>query len=121
MSVADISGILAQFGNLVKMVADILRICLRLRLGRVCRGHSEMSQKERVVPKRVEVTDISVGPTSYLPSYLAKRSQRELNDFLPSLIHNMLVVRFIFLMCDTDRVTDWLLQTTRTRVVFYFV
>ena len=30
----------------------------------------------------------------------------------------MLVVRFIFLMCDTDRVTDWLLQTTRERVVF---
>ena len=30
----------------------------------------------------------------------------------------MLIVRFIFLMYDTDRVTDWLLQTTRERVVF---
>ena len=50
MNVADISGILAQFGSLVKIVADILRICLRLRLGKVCRGHSEVSQREKVVP-----------------------------------------------------------------------
>ena len=28
------------------------------------------------------------------------------------------MVRFIFLMYDTDGVTDWLLQTTRERVVF---
>ena len=40
--------------NLVKIVADILRICLRLRLGKVCRGHSEVSQREEVVPKRVK-------------------------------------------------------------------
>ena len=66
--VADISGILAKFGNLVKIDADILRICLRLRLGKVCRGHSEVSQSEKVVPKRVEVTDIPLGQ---LATYLA--------------------------------------------------
>ena len=61
MNVADILGILAKFGNLVKIVADILRICLRLGLGTVCRGHSEVSQREKVVPGGVEVTDIPLG------------------------------------------------------------